>query len=173
MEHVIRLLSVLLLAAANMAYAAEPTFGMQGGGTVTVDPDTNRATIHRDGVTAPLWDGTHRMQDGSVLIIHQGMVVPNEPVLGARAGPEAEEEDWPVEPIVGYSPCEQLVRRVCGRGDECVDTEACDLARQLLDMEAEERDQNTTRNLTTYTSNRCLSVEKDPGLFPDCARDPR
>jgi hypothetical protein len=172
-ERKTRLLSVLLLAAASMTHAAEPTFGMPGGGTVTVDPDTNRATIQRDGATAPLWDGIHRMQDGSILIIRQGVVVPNEPVLGARERPGEEEEDWPVEPIVGYSPCERLVRRVCGRGDECTDTEACDLARQLLTMEAEERDQNTTRYLTTYTSNRCLSVEKDTGLFPDCARDPR
>ena len=91
-------------------------------------------------------------------------------VLGARQ-PEpapAEEENVAVELIVGFSPCEKLVRKVCGREDECADTEACDMARQLQDMESQEREESTSRSLTTYTSNRCRMVESDPGLFPEC-----
>lgn len=169
MKHVAHLLSILLLLAPALATAVDPFFKDPGGGTVTVNPDTNRATIIRDGVSAPLWDGTHVMEDGSVLIIHQGVVVPNEPVLGAREQPAPDEEaDVPVEHIVGYSPCEKLVRQVCGREDECADAEACGMARQLLDMEAAEREQSSSQSLTTYTSNRCKAVESDPGLFPPC-----
>lgn len=170
MKPVRRFAGILPLLLCAAVHAAGATFSMTGGGTVTVDPATNRATVTRDGVAAPLWDGTHQMEDGSVLIIRHGEVVPNEPVLEAREPPAAEKEDWAVEHIVGYSPCEKLVRRVCGRKDECADTEPCDLARQLLDMETQERDENTTRSLTTYTSSRCVAVDSDPGLFPDCRR---
>ena len=172
MKPALRLLFLLLILPLAAARAADTYFGLQDGSRVTVDPDTNRATVTRDGVSAPMWDGTHRMQDGSVLIIRQGVVVPNEPVLEARERPKAEEEeDWDVQHIVGYSPCEKLVRRVCGRKDECADSEACNLARQLQDMEEAERDESSNRSLTTYTSGRCLRVEKDPGLFPDCRLD--
>lgn len=167
-------LAFLLLLVPALAAAVDPFFKEPGGGTVTVDPETNRATITRDGVSAPMWDGTHRMEDGSVLIIHQGVVVPNEPVLGTRELPTHEgEEDWQVEHIVGYSPCERLVRRVCGRDDACADTEPCNMARQLLDMEEAEREESTSRSLTTYTSSRCQAVESDPGLFPPCEPAPR
>jgi hypothetical protein len=100
-------------------------------------------------------------------------VVPNEPVLEAHERPEPEEEDWEIVPIVGYSPCERLVRRVCGRKEECAETEACDLARQLVAMEEEERNDSNNRSLTTYTSSRCKRVENDPGLFPTCKQDQR
>lgn len=173
MKPVTCLLFVLLVLPLSTAQAANAYFGMQNGGTVAVDPNTNRATITRDGVTAPMWDGTHRMEDGSILIIRQGVVVPNEPVLKAHERPRPEEEDWAIEPIAGYSPCEKLVRRVCGRKDQCADTEACDLARQLRDMEQEERNDSDNPSLTTYTSGRCRRVEMDVGLFPDCKLDRR
>ena len=174
MKPALRLLFLLLILPLAAARAADTYFGMQDGSRVTVDPDTNRATVTRDGMSAPLWDGTHRLQDGSVLIIRQGVVVPNEPVLEARERPKfEEEEDWDVQHIVGYSPCEKLVRRVCGRKDECADTEGCNLARQLRDMEEAERDESSNRSLTTYTSGSCRRVEMDPGLFPDCRQDPR
>jgi len=165
-----RLLFFLLVLPVH-AGAAGTYFGMEGGGTVSVDPETNRATITREGVTSPLWDGTHRLEDGSILIIRHGEVVPNQPILEARERTRPKEEEWKVEPIVGYSPCEKLERRVCGREDQCAGGEGCALARQLLDMEKDERAAADSPNLTTYTSSRCLSVENDTGLFPDCKRD--
>jgi hypothetical protein len=161
----------LLILPLGTAMAAGTNFGMQGGGTVSVDPDTNRATITRDGVTTPLWDGTHRMSDGSVLIIRQGEVVPNQPILEAREPPKPEEEEVAGVPIVGYSPCEKLVRQVCGRDDQCAGVEGCNLARQLLGMEKEERTASDSPNLTTYTSGKCRRVASDPGIFPECRQD--
>jgi hypothetical protein len=71
---------------------------------------------------------------------------------------------------VGYSPCEQLVRLVCGRQDQCLTAESCGLARQLLDMELEEREANRNRNLMTYTSGQCLKVQDDRELFVSCSK---
>ena len=165
------LLFFLVSLSSGPVRAADAYFGMQNGGTIKVDPDTNRATVTRDGVTAPMWDGSHRMEDGSILIIRQGVVVPNQPVLEAREPPVPEDEEWAIEPIVGHSPCEKLVRRVCGRQDQCAGGEGCNLARQLLNMEQEERASADGPNLSTYSSGRCKRVAADVGLFPDCKQD--
>jgi len=162
---------ILLILPLGTALAAGTSFGMQGGGTVSVDPDTNRATITRSGVTTPLWDGTHRLDNGSILIIRNGEVVPNQSILEARQPPKQEEEETVTVPIVGYTPCERLVRQVCGREDQCAGVEGCNLARQLLNMEKEERAASDSPGLTTYTSGRCRRVASDPGIFPECKQD--
>ena len=148
--------------------ADDPQYHLQGGGMITVDPDTNRATVTRDGVTAPLWDGTHRLDDGSILIIRRGTSVPREYVASPRRIPEMDIEQWEGAPIVGYTPCERLVHRTCGPQDKCCDAEGCNLARQLLAMEEEERAQSGNPSRMTYTSGQCQIVEKDRELFPFC-----
>ncbi len=157
-----------LLAAALQALAADTAPGLQYDGAVTVDPDTNRATITRDGVTTPLWDGVHRLQDGSVLIIRQGISVSREPVPGTRLPPIPETAEWEGAPIIGHSPCEKLVNRVCGEQQRCGESEACILARQLLTMEQDERAASENRNRMTYTSGECHRVDADRELFPFC-----
>ena len=87
------LLAALLGLSVNTATTADWTSGMQGGGTVTVDPDTQRATITRDGVTSQLWNGVHRLQDGSVLIVNHGEVVPGETTNEPRRLPPLETAD--------------------------------------------------------------------------------
>ena len=157
-----------LLAAVLPVLAADTAPGLQYGGAVTVDPDTNRATITRDGVTTPLWDGAHRLQDGSVLIIRQGISVSREPMPGTRLPPIPEAVEWEGAPIVGHSPCEKLVNRVCGAQHRCGEGEACILARQLLTMEQDERAASENRNRMTYTSGECDRVNADRELFPFC-----
>jgi len=162
------------LAAALMtlfllsAQAAEWSSKLLDGSTVTVDPDTNRATVTRDGVTTPLWNGVHRTQDGSALIINRGIATPNEAIIESRRLPPPKTEEWEDVNIVGYTPCEQLVRRVCGRQGECLDAEACDPAQQLLTMEDEERNSAANRNLMTFTSGQCQSAMKDREYFIQC-----
>ena len=162
-------LLLLLVLPAHTALAADPSFRLQHGGVVTVDPDSNRATVTRGGVTTPLWDGTHRLHDGSVLIINQGVTVPNRTILESRQLPPPEAEQWVGAPIAGYSPCEKLARRVCGKENQCGEIEGCTLARQLLDMEQDERAASENRNRMTYTSGQCQNVATDDELFPICA----
>ncbi len=161
------------LLAAQPVFAADPSYKLQDGAAVTVDPNTNRATVTRDGVTTPLWDGAHRMQDGSVLIINRGVSVPNKAILEPEQLPPEEVQEWEGAPIVGYSPCEKLVRRVCGKEDQCGHVEGCILARQLLDMEQDERAVSENRNRMSYTSGQCQKVVTDAGLFPICAQQDR
>lgn len=148
--------------------AAEWSSTLEDGSTVTVDPDTNRATVTRDGVTTPLWSGVHRTQDGSALIVNRGIAVPTESIIESRRLPPPETEDWEDVNIIGYSPCEQLVRQVCGPQDQCEDVEACDPAHQLLEMELQERNESSNRNLMTYTSGQCLNAMKDREYFSVC-----
>jgi len=162
------LAAVLMALFLPPAHADEWSSKMLDGSTVTVDPDTNRATVTQDGVTAPLWNGIHRMQDGSSLIVNRGIAVPNEPIIESRRLPPPEIEEWKDINIIGYSPCEQLVRQVCGQQDQCAGVEACNPARQLLQMEQDERNVSSNRNLMTYTSGQCLKAMKDRAYFSMC-----
>ena len=162
------MLYFLLSITHYTVMAADADFRMHGGSTVHVDPNTNRTTINKGGVTTPLWDGTYRMEDGSILIINKGITVPSQSILERREIPRPEEQEWTVDRIVGYSPCEDLVRRVCGGLKQCEAVEGCNLAQQLLGMEEEERAASNNRNLTTYTSGQCLSVKMDKENFPKC-----
>ena len=59
------------------------------------------------------------------------------------------------EAVKKDSPCDLLVRRVCGPDDACADGQACGLARQLLGMETEERLVGTDPNAPTATAGQC------------------
>lgn len=167
------LLLLVLVLSSHTVLLADPDFRLQQGDVVTVDPDTNRATVTRGGTTTPMWDGAHRMQDGSVLIINRGIAVPNEAMLGPPQPSLPEVEKWEGAPIAGYSPCEKLARRVCGVKDRCGEVEGCNLARQLLGMEEDERAASKNRNRMTYTSGQCQYMMTDNEVFPICPRHDR
>ena len=114
-----RLTLLILLMPAVVTVSADWSSQLKGGGTVSVDPDTNRATVTRGGVTTQLWDGAHRLQDGSIIITNRGVAIPNESILESRQLQPPETEEWEGVRIVGTSPCERLVRRVCGDEDQC------------------------------------------------------
>jgi hypothetical protein len=147
------------------------TSKLEAGGQVRVDPTTNRVTVTRDGVSTPLWDGVHRLEDGSVITVRSGQVVPNEEILRARKPqPPAidEAQAWVGTPIVGLSPCEKLVRRVCGDMQQCRQVPACDPAQQLLDMERKERAASDNPGGMTYSSGQCQEAVKDTEFFRQC-----
>jgi hypothetical protein len=134
---------------------------LKGGGTVRVDPTTHKPTYYYEGGSGPLWDGVHQMQDGSVVIVRDGVAVPDEDMLhtwSREASPEARER----APM-----CEKLVRKVCGFNDECAENRACGLARQLRRMERDEARQ--APDVHTHASTQeCQKGMSDEAMFPAC-----
>lgn len=161
-------IALILAAATITAQAGNWSSRLLNGDEVVVDPHTNRATVTTDGITSQLWEGTHRLQDGSILIIRDGIAVPNATILESRELPLPEPSEWEDIPIIGFSPCEKLVRRVCGREGQCVDAKGCNPSQQLLGMEREEREASHNRNLMTYTSGQCLKADRDKTFFTSC-----
>lgn len=163
---------VFVLMCLGTAARPDDWYGrLDIGGEVRVDAETNKATLYRGGVATPLWDGTHHLQDGSVLIIRSGQAVPRTDIIEARRRlPQPKQPEWLGRPIVGYSPCEKLVRRVCGAENECAEVDACSPARQLMHMEAQERAASVNPSLMTFSSGQCESALHDRDYFATCTR---
>jgi len=158
----------MLALAVGAAYAGTWSGTLHDGSTLQVDPETRRATRVYGGGAAPLWDGTHRLQDGSVVIVRGGQAVPSAAMIDAwRAEPGA-------EPAMRDRYCEQLVRKVCGFGEECGQSEPCVLARQLLRMERDEQRRAPLGSgpyPQTPASGDCLGALSSE-RFPACAAAP-
>lgn len=140
---------------------------LEDGTRIQVDPRTNRATaITEKGVKVPLWDGVHRLQDGSAIITHSGVVVPNveimkeaETLAGRESSPQG----------AGVSPCVVLERKVCGLHDECEQARACRLGRQLLEFEQDgSPDEVLARN--DPSRQKCFDALQDEVLFKPCEK---
>lgn len=137
---------------------------LQGGAEVSVDPSTRRAVGIINGQQRPLWDGVHRLEDGSTLIVRDGIAVPTAPMV------EQWQADSAPEPIYEYHYCKQLVRKTCGFDDACDRSAACLRARTLLGDEAREQlglDPRRTAEAQTATGERCQKALSDPS-FPAC-----
>lgn len=155
---------VLAWAAAGPAAGDSWTGTLQDGSVLKVDPETRRPMRYFDGGTAPLWDGTHRLEDGSVVIVRDGAIVPTERMLDTWAGEPG------AEPEMRGRYCEQLVRKTCGFNDECALSRACGLARQLLRLEREEQRRAPLGSGSypdTEATSECLDAMGNPA-FPAC-----
>lgn len=151
---------VLCLLALPALVLAEPWAGtLQQGGTLTVEPGSRRALIEQAGQRRPLWDGVHRLDDGSTVTVRDGIAVPTAAMLEAwRAGPV---------PAATYAEryCEQLVRKTCGFDRACDHHAACLHARTLLAAETrEQRDLPLAAGAYphTATSARCQAALAAP-----------
>lgn len=171
---IIPILTVLALLAAVAASAQ--TRGWQGhlkdGRTVQVDPITRRATVPGpSGTATQLWDGVHRLEDGSTITVRSGVVVPTQQMLEGPAPPP-----MPVTEA-GPSPCLVLLRKTCGLHDECRGEDACGHAMQLLRIEQDERTE--ARNTGFYgsrqlaTTRQCQEGLEDEEFFKPCDRPQR
>lgn len=166
-------LTILIGLILPVVQAAGWETRLQGGGAVRVDPESNRATVTRNGINVPLWDGVHKLDNGSTLTIRSGIAVPNKAILGARAtrpvGPES--VDWEGPEIVGDSPCEKLVHKTCGPLDQCLRTRECRPARQLLATERRERQASQHPERMTFSSLQCQNATEDGTFYPPCETD--
>jgi len=158
---------LLALLAPAASLTADPWQSrLEGGSEVRVDPSTRRAIETMDGQQRPLWDGVHRLEDGSTLTVRDGIAVPTPSMM------ERWEGDSEPEPIYEYRYCKQLVRKTCGFDDGCDTAAACLRARTLLGDAAREQlelDPRRAADAQTATSARCQQALSDPS-FPACGR---
>lgn len=158
---------ILLLALFNAAQslAQSWTRGLENGGVVSVDPKTNKATVFTGKGSTQLWDGAHRLNDGSVIIIRDGIVT-----SGAGTTDAA-----PIEPVTedtaiqapASSACVELVIKVCGFSGECRDEPSCSPARQLMQLEKDEAWQ-TQSSGPNQTSLQCREALSNEEFFARC-----
>jgi hypothetical protein len=66
------------------------------------------------------------------------------------------------------SPCRSLLRRVCGKANECADSPACKAARQLGDMEIDERLSAAQPELNPRAAGQCTQALLDRDFFLPC-----
>ncbi|MCP4042181.1 MAG: hypothetical protein GY731_09540 [Gammaproteobacteria bacterium] len=164
--------SVCTLALALFGasvYAQSWQTQLQDGSQVQVDTQSNKATVSRGGVQAPLWNGVHRLENGSTVTIREGVMVPNTEVVEAKRSP------WHTsgQPFVvdGPSACGILQRKVCGLQGECGDSSPCAFARQLISLEEEEvKERETGKYASAFqmTQTQCQEALIDEGFFPTC-----
>lgn len=159
--------SLCILLVAGNTFGAEPWSGaLYGGGKLEVDPDSRRAVRYKNGTAVQMWDGTHRLDDGSVVIVRDGEAVPTESMIDAWRAPP------PMRPALTGRYCDQLVRKVCGYDNACSFDEACVQARQLLRDEREEQRRMPLKSGThpqTTSSGRCSQALTD-AAFPACVQ---
>jgi len=127
-----RLGCVLLCLVAGRGVAADWRAALQDGSQVEIDPETHKAWRLDGAERSPLWDGVHRLADGSVVIIRDGTAVPNAGMFETWRQP-TQETSVPVG-----SPCDVLVKQACGEDYGCGASEPCRLANELFDMATED-----------------------------------
>lgn len=155
--------TVLVLTTGKTG-AGTWTGALQDGSVLKVDPSSRRAMRYYNGGAAPMWDGTHRLEDGSVVIVRDGQAVPTESMMNTWAAEPG------AEPRMRERYCDQLVRKACGFQDECFRAQPCVLARQLLNMEREQQRLAPAGSgpwPQTESSGECRDALSDPS-FPAC-----
>lgn len=66
------------------------------------------------------------------------------------------------------SPCSALLRRVCGKDNQCSSTPACKAAQQLADMEIQERLSSADPELNPRAAGHCTQALLDKDFFLPC-----
>ena len=179
-----------LLSGSVLAQAGAWQGQLKDGGQVQMDPQTRRPVVTTpQGVTTQLWDGVHRMQDGSTVTVRSGVAVPS-PRGGATPAPvlpqvtilpETGKADAPVPAHVTSDPaaaCLVLLRKACGLHDECRDQESCGHAQQLHRFARDEaaeaaRGGSRLAGRAVETVRQCEQALADEALFKPCGLSQR
>lgn len=96
----------------------------------------------------------------------QGVEWPESPGPAKPLGPEV----WTGAPIQGDSPCEILVRRVCGESRACAKQEACAEVQQTLERESRQRAATGKPGRMTTASGQCQEADGDRVRYRTCAK---
>lgn len=167
-RHLTLSLSLVALVGSAPVFADTWSGELSRGGQIEVDPATNKPWISTpEGAHVPLWDGVHRLQDGSTVTVREGVMVPNEEVLRLR-------DDYrPEKAFVGEagSACDKLVRKVCGFENECSDAQGCAHAKQLQQFADEEMQERTRPGFASRfveVPGQCREALQNAEYFKPC-----
>jgi hypothetical protein len=149
----------LLLLAPAVAAGWQPLPMTQQGHELRYDPQTSRVETRVNGQVRPMWDGVHRLENGQVLRIRNGIAVRDETVMQSESRPQSLRDE--------VSTCRRLVRRSCGLGGTCGHTESCRHASQLLGFHNEAK--HSDRHKIEL---QCLEALDDTALFTPCPVPP-
>lgn len=116
-----------LFAWSNGVEGGDWVGGLVGGGEIKVDGDSRRAFRVDGGREVPLWDGTHRLQDGTTVIVKDGIAVPTREMYSEWETQVSTNADRPW--------CDRLVEKSCGGDGSCARNDACERARDLFARE--------------------------------------
>jgi hypothetical protein len=171
MRILITLSSLALMLSAGVSIAEPWSTELKNGTSVYVDPRTNKAWYETPaGPPALLWNGVHQLRDGSVIIIRDGTVVPNEQIYQARERPAAPQVVGPPVTTGQFTACVRLVSKTCGGEQQCADAEPCRLAKQLREFEIEELNEIGYTTTSVAATRQCEEALTDGAYFTACPR---
>jgi len=161
---------ILLLVYPQNGMATWQT-QLEDGSRIIVDPTTNRATIGSGAASGrPLWDGVHRLSDGSTVTIRSGVMVPTEQSLGEIPKSQVlqePDEDSPRRPAGPRTTvCDRLVLKCCGLYQECGKRDACLLAKQLRSLQRKAESRNPAES--RWALAQCKQALQDRDNFGPC-----
>ena len=153
------LLFLTLLLPAVVVAEWRPLPSTQQGNELRYDPQTSRVETRINGQVRPMWDGVHRLEDGQVLRIQNGIAVRDATVMQSAPRQESLRDE--------VSICRRLARSSCGLAGSCGHTESCRHASQLLTFhnEAAFGDRHKIER-------QCLEALDDSVLFKPCPLPP-
>ena len=157
-RHAIFLLLLISIAVVADEWAWQGS--LMDGSQISIDPSTNKAMRTQDGESTPLWNGVHRLNNGAVIIVRDGLVVRDETVIEAQQEQARNRLN---------AACMQLVTKVCGPHNECSSNPGCDPARQLLAMERDELNSSWSGS-TLESSTLCLEALGNENYFARCTK---
>lgn len=162
----IRLLLVSLMAFTTNCSVLADTWraDLTDGGEVRVDSQTHKPTLYYGGSTTPLWNGVHKLDDGSVIIVRDGVVVPNETIYQTWTEPPA------AKTIQPHDECAELINRTCGNKNGCAARQPCTLAKQLQQLVISAQNDVST-GVGNGDQDMCKHGLLDVTMFPPCEQE--
>ena len=147
------MLVMVWLAVCSAGLSAAPATLADGTAIEIGRPGAKVYVVSPDGRRYPLWNGVFSLRSGARLTIRGG-VLSSTPQF-TDGGRDARDS------------CLILVERVCGREQQCGDSTACDLARQLQTIEAGAQASQPPRPPGAGGS-QCDKALRDSGYFKPC-----
>jgi hypothetical protein len=176
-------LTVVGIAVVIFPVSAIAQTGWSGslhdGREIVADPRSNKVVIGSGKAHGqPLWDGVHRLSDGSTVTIRAGVMVPNASSSSpsASANPQASLTVAPLPrpsntaggPQTAH--CDQLVLKTCGMRQDCRSLESCRLATQLRQLRHQPVSASTDNR--HWAEGQCLKALQDEAAYPPCTFEP-